>query len=125
MMSGRLLAREEIEEVWTLDRSELIDNIYCFENGRLELKPDHYDINGWPPREAEKYAPLLIECFDRGGWFYGLFDGRSMIGAVILEAKFIGQHKVPREVRVLKELPRNPTGKIMRRKLSAETKSEG
>ena len=29
--------------------------------------------------------------------------------------------KVPREVRVLAELPRNPTGKIMRRALSADT----
>ena len=93
MTSGRQLAREEVEEVWTIDRSEVVDNIYCFERGKLELRPDHCDIEGWPPGEAEKYTPLLIECFDRGGWFYGLFDGRSMIGAVILEAKFIGQHK--------------------------------
>lgn len=28
-------------------------------------------------------------------------------------------YKVPREVRVLEKLPRNPTGKIMRRELSA------
>ena len=33
----------------------------------------------------------------------------------------LGQYKVPREIRVLDELPRNPTGKIMRRALSAET----
>ncbi|MCZ6837420.1 MAG: AMP-binding protein [Planctomycetota bacterium] len=38
--------------------------------------------------------------------------------------KSLGQHKVPREVRMLKELPRNPTGKIMRRKLNAETTSD-
>jgi long-chain acyl-CoA synthetase len=36
----------------------------------------------------------------------------------------IAGFKVPREVRVLKELPRNPTGKIVRRKLSAQTLSE-
>jgi len=39
--------------------------------------------------------------------------------------KSLGQHKVPREIRVLKELPRNPTGKIMRRKLSASMAAEG
>ena len=38
--------------------------------------------------------------------------------------EFIGQHKVPREIRVMDELPRNPTGKIMRRALSAESKVE-
>ena len=32
-------------------------------------------------------------------------------------------YKVPREVRVLDALPRNPTGKIMRRELSVETVS--
>lgn len=35
----------------------------------------------------------------------------------------IAGFKVPREIRVLKELPRNPTGKIMRRKLTPETQS--
>lgn len=36
----------------------------------------------------------------------------------------IAGFKVPREIRMLKELPRNPTGKIMRRKLNADTPSE-
>jgi long-chain acyl-CoA synthetase len=35
----------------------------------------------------------------------------------------MAQFKVPRDIRVLKELPRNPTGKIMRRELSADTPS--
>lgn len=35
----------------------------------------------------------------------------------------LAQFKVPREIRVLDELPRNPTGKIMRRQLSADTPS--
>jgi acyl-CoA synthetase (AMP-forming)/AMP-acid ligase II len=36
----------------------------------------------------------------------------------------IAGFKVPRDIRLIKELPRNPTGKIMRRKLSPEVKSE-
>ncbi|MHC5114185.1 MAG: class I adenylate-forming enzyme family protein [Planctomycetota bacterium] len=35
----------------------------------------------------------------------------------------LAQFKVPREIRVVEELPRNPTGKIMRRELSADTPS--
>lgn len=90
MISGRQLIREEIADVWSIDRSESIDKVYRFENGRLELEPEHHDLDGWPPGEAEKYMPLLVECFDQGGWFYGLFDGGRMIGAVVLAAKFIG-----------------------------------
>jgi long-chain acyl-CoA synthetase len=36
----------------------------------------------------------------------------------------IAGFKVPRDIRVVRELPRNPTGKIMRRKLTPDTKSE-
>ena len=36
----------------------------------------------------------------------------------------IAGFKVPRDIRVVRELPRNPTGKIMRRKLTAATPCE-
>ena len=42
--TGRELLREEVEQVWNIDRSEVIDNIYHFENGTLVLRPQHYDI---------------------------------------------------------------------------------
>jgi predicted N-acetyltransferase YhbS len=87
------LLREEIEQVWTIDRSEVIENIYYFENGELVLKPEYYHVRGWPPGEAEKYTAILVDCFDRGGWFYGVFDEAKLIGAAILESKFIGQDK--------------------------------
>ena len=72
MITGRQLLRGEIEQVWAIDRSEVIDHVYYFERGTLVLKPEHYDVDGWPPGEAEKYTPLLIDCFARGGWFYAL-----------------------------------------------------
>ena len=36
----------------------------------------------------------------------------------------LAQYKVPREIRVVDEMPRNPTGKIMRRALSVDTLAE-
>jgi len=35
--------------------------------------------------------------------------------------EYLAQYKVPREIRCLEKLPRNPTGKIMRRDLNADT----
>lgn len=92
-MTARELLREEIEQVWNIDRSEVIDNIYYLESGALVLRPEHYDLLGWPPGEAEKYTPILLDCFDRGGWFYGVFDDAKLIGTAILESKFIGKNK--------------------------------
>ena len=93
MRTGRKLLREEVEQVWNIDRSEVIDNIYRFESGALALRRQHYDVPGWPPGEAEKYTPILLDCFDRGGWFYGAFDRAELIGVVVLESKRIGKRK--------------------------------
>jgi len=93
VITGRELRREEIEQVWAIDRSEAINNVYYLARGTLTLTPEHYDMRGWPPGEAEKYTPGLIACFDRGGWFWGLFDQAKLIGAAVLESKFIGPNK--------------------------------
>jgi predicted N-acetyltransferase YhbS len=74
VITGRDILREEIKHVWNIDRSEVIENIYRLENGVLVLRPQHIDVPGWPPGEAEKYTPILLDSFDRGGWFHGLFD---------------------------------------------------
>jgi predicted N-acetyltransferase YhbS len=55
----------------------------------LVLRPEHIEVSGWPAGEAEKYTPILLDCFDRGGWFHGAFDDSRLVGAVALESKFI------------------------------------
>jgi predicted N-acetyltransferase YhbS len=93
VIAGRELLREEIEQVWNIDRSEVIDNVYHFDNGSLVLRPEHHEVPGWPPGEVEKYTPILLDCFDRGGWFYGLFDDSEFVGIVVLESRWIGERK--------------------------------
>jgi predicted N-acetyltransferase YhbS len=91
MITYRELQRDEIELIWIIDRREVIDQIYYYENGALVLRPEHYDMGGWPPGEAEKYTPLLYESFERGAWFYGAFEAGKLVGLAILENRFIGK----------------------------------
>src|SRR5262245_56147884 len=91
MITGRELSREEVELVWGIDRSEVIDGVYRLESGRLLLRSEHEEVPGWPPGEAEKYTPILLDCFDRGGWFHGAFDDSQLIAAVALDSKRIGK----------------------------------
>lgn len=93
LMQIRELERNEVERVWTIDRREIVENIYHFEAGELVLQPEYYDIQGWPPGEPELYTSLLLDCFDRGGTFYGAFEGEELLGVAILESKFIGKDK--------------------------------
>jgi len=87
----RELAREEIETIWGIDRSEVIENVYYMRDGALVLEAEDYHMREWPPGEAELYTPILSDCLDRGGTFYGAFEGSEMVGAAVLESRFIGK----------------------------------
>jgi predicted N-acetyltransferase YhbS len=92
-MNLRYLQREELPLLWQIDRREIVENIYALQNGKLVLKPYSFDIQGWPPGEAEQYTPILLDCYDRGGTFWGAFENSQFIGAAILESKFIGAQR--------------------------------
>lgn len=90
MITERSLRRDEIGQIWTIDRSEVIDHIYYCEDGTLVLRPEHYDMHGWPSGEAEGYGPILFDCYDRGGWFHAVFADARLVGIAVLESRFIG-----------------------------------
>jgi predicted N-acetyltransferase YhbS len=89
----RLLQRNEIPHIWQIDRREVIENVYYLREGKLVLEPEHYDMQGWPPGEAEVYTSHLLDCYDRGGTFWGAFENNALIGVSILESKFIGSQQ--------------------------------
>lgn len=89
-MKIRRLRRAEIPLIWQIDRREIVENIYRLTNGELVLTPAHFDIQGWPPGEEEHNMPILLDCYDRGGTFWGAFDHNTLVGVAVLESKFIG-----------------------------------
>lgn len=93
IMIIRLLQRDEIPLIWQIDRKEIVENIYCLDNGELVLKPDYFAIQGWPPGEVELYTSVLLDCYDRGGMFWGAFENDAMTGIAILENKIIGTER--------------------------------
>ena len=90
-MKIRALERHEVDDVWSIDRAELIEHVYRLEDGELVLRPERYDMSGWPAGEPAEYGPILLDCFDHGGTFYGAFASDTMVGAVALESRFIGR----------------------------------
>ena len=68
----------------------MIDRVYASVDGELVLRDEHHDVRGWPPGEPQRYEPLLRDCFDRGGTFYGAFDDDRLVGAAVLESRFSG-----------------------------------
>ena len=87
------LERHEIRDIWSIDRAEVVDKVYYREGGELVLKPEQHHVKGWPVGDLELYGPILLDCFDRGGTIYGAFDGETLIGATVLESRFIGRER--------------------------------
>lgn len=106
-MTIRELARDEIRDLWSIDRTEVIDNVYRRVGEELVLKPEHLDVKGWPPREPERDELILLDCFDHGGTFYGAFEGDALIGASVLESRFIGRGKDQLQLKFLHVSQRN------------------
>jgi len=89
LVRSRGLTREEIDLIWTIDRSEVHHHIYKVVDGRLLLVPAHFDVPGWDPQTIEADAVKLRACFDRGGVFRGGFDGDALVGVSVVDTKLI------------------------------------
>jgi GNAT superfamily N-acetyltransferase len=90
-MDMRPLMRDEVELIWTIDRSEVHHHIYEAHEGQLVLVPKYFDVPGWRPEAIEKETAVLLDCFDRGGAFLGVFDGEPLVGIGVLESARVGR----------------------------------
>ena len=90
-MEMRPLIREEIELIWTIDRSEVHHHTYELRRGQFARVPHYFEIPGWRRDAAAKETPALFDCFDRGGTFVGVFDAQTLIGMSVLGSARLGR----------------------------------
>ncbi|EKT53646.1 GNAT family N-acetyltransferase [Providencia sneebia] len=92
MRKIRELQRDEMTSVWSIDRTELIENLYLHQNGQLVLSAQRFDMKGWPEGEPEAYTPHLLESYDNGAIFIGVFDNDKLIAAAGLDNIWRGEN---------------------------------
>jgi GNAT superfamily N-acetyltransferase len=89
----RALGRDDVERVWTIDRSERIERSYRYAGGRLHLEPLVVDVPGFPESTLTTMTPQLYACVDGGGVLYGAFDGGALVGAAALGTARVGTRR--------------------------------
>ena len=92
-MQIRIIQRKEIEKLRELDRSEIVEQIYYFESGNLNIKDEIYDVPGWSPADMDSHVKELNAQNDRGDYIFGAFDGEKLIGIAVLGFEFISSTK--------------------------------
>jgi len=95
----RPLTHDEIDLIWTIDRSEVHRHIYKVVDGRLTLVPAYFEVPGWDPKMIESDTIKLRGCFDRGGIFRGAFDGDALVGVSVVDTKRI--ERAPNQLQLL------------------------
>ncbi|HYF81530.1 MAG TPA: GNAT family N-acetyltransferase [Clostridia bacterium] len=92
-MNYKEMYREEILRLSEIDRSEVVEYVYYFKNGKLELEKESYDIKAWDKEELSSFINRLYDLHDRQGYIFGAFDGESIAGLVALDNKLFGRNK--------------------------------
>ena len=92
-MEYRVLKKEEIERVGEIDRTETIESIYYFTEGKLELVKEFYKVSKWSNEEVDLHIISLNDIYNRGGFIFGAFDVSDIAGIVLLDSQFIGRNK--------------------------------
>jgi GNAT superfamily N-acetyltransferase len=90
-MDMKALARDEVELFWTIDRSETHHHVYRVHEGQLVRVPKYFAIPGWRQETVAAETAKLVDCFDRGGTFLGVFDGASLVGIAVVENAPVGR----------------------------------
>lgn len=80
-----LLQYHQLDLLWQIDRSEVIETLYRQQEGELQPYAEHYDLRGWDPRDRETYTPIHEQCFARGGRFFALFEQDKIVAAAALD----------------------------------------
>lgn len=89
-MEYRQMRKDELYRVGELDRREVIDYIYYFRNGKLELEKEHWDIPEWSDEQKQEYHQRLQDIYQRGGTIIGAFKDTKIAGIVALDHEFLG-----------------------------------
>lgn len=91
-MEYRQMHKDELHRVAELDRREVIEYIYYFRDGKLELEKEHWNIPEWSTEQKQEYNQRLQDIYQRGGTVIGAFKGSKIAGIIALDHEFFGSN---------------------------------
>jgi predicted N-acetyltransferase YhbS len=87
----RVLERDEISRLRDIDRYEVIEEVYCYKDGKLVLEKEHREVTDIP--DISVVIEDYTEDYDDDGTIMGAFDGDNLVGLGGISGKLLGENK--------------------------------
>lgn len=91
-MQYHMMTKDELKRVAELDRREVIEAVYHYRDGALDLVKEHWDVPEWSSRDKQQKIEWLREMHNRGGTIFGAFDESKVVGLIALDNEYIGRN---------------------------------
>ena len=89
-MNIRQLDISEFEKFKEIDRREIVEHVYYFRNGSLELEDEYIEVQDWTDKKKEQFISEFKELSSQGGMVFGAFEGGQLAGMAVLDTRFMG-----------------------------------
>ncbi|MBF4693652.1 GNAT family N-acetyltransferase [Fusibacter ferrireducens] len=90
-MVYRYMKMEELESFLEIDRREVIEHVYYYRDGKLELEEEYYEMDGFPEGEQQALLERQRRILEGGGYVIGAYNGDTLIGITSVENKLRGK----------------------------------
>lgn len=92
-MDYRNMTLEVLKDFWDIDRKEIINHVYYYRQGKLELEEEYYDVKGFQEGEQEALYDRQIKILKEGGFVIGCYDADKLVGITSVENKLRGSNE--------------------------------
>ncbi|KAA3598394.1 MAG: N-acetyltransferase [Calditrichaeota bacterium] len=128
MIEFKELTLEDSTKIKEIDRSEKINSIFQFQNGKLEKIKTGHECPNWTNQEIGKLENRFKSEIEKGGKAFGAFHDRKLVGFGLLSNKFRGKNKDRLQIDLMyvsREFRRQGIGTKIMEELSKEAKLRG
>ena len=64
MLEFRLMEENEIQRMREIDRTEVIEDIYYFREGKLEMIKEYCEVSKWSNEQIQGHISTLIDNYN-------------------------------------------------------------
>ncbi len=89
-MDYRTLTAADAELLRQIDRREHVEEVYSLRDGRLTLRPERWDVQGFPPDELDALVERERKLCAGGGVLLGAFQDGRVAAIASVERKLRG-----------------------------------